>query len=90
MVTIQARPQSIRASSSVMHLHHEEFVNQNLIANGWLVFIRVINLAKVWTNIIKTILKMRKLFTFLQLYNIYVTYGFNKQHSNGQIVNCIV
>ena len=33
---------------------------------------------------------MRKLFTFLQLYNIYVTYGFNKQHSNGQIVNCIV
>ena len=33
---------------------------------------------------------MRKLFTFLQLYSIYVTYGFHKQHSNGQIINCIV
>ena len=56
-------------SSRVMHLHHE--VRKSKFDCEWL--IRVINLAKFWTNIIKTILKMRKLINFLQLYRNYVT-----------------
>ena len=88
MVTIQARPQSIRASSRVTHLDRE--VCKSNFDCKWLIGFYQGNLAKVWTNIIETILQMRKLITFLQLYRIYVTYGFDKQHSNGQNINCIV
>ena len=70
MVTIQARPQSIRASSRVINLDHMRgsIVSQDLFANGRLVFINQGNLAEVWPNITKTISKMRKLITILQLY----------------------
>ena len=70
MVTIQARPQSIRASSRVINLDHirGSIVSQDLFANGRLVFINQGNLAEVWPNITKTIWKMRKLITILQLY----------------------
>ena len=70
MVTIQARPQSIRASSRVINLDHMRgsIVSQDLFANGRLVFINQGNLAEVWPNTTKTISKMRKLITILQLY----------------------
>ena len=70
MVTIQARPQSIRASSRVINLDHMRgsIVSQDLFANGRLVFINQGNLAEVWPNITKTIWKMRKMITILQLY----------------------
>ena len=70
MVTIQARPQSIRASSRVINLDHMRgsIVSQDLFANGRLVFINQGILAEVWPNITKTISKMRKLITILQLY----------------------
>ena len=57
MVTIQARPQSIRASSRVINLDHMRgsIVSQDLIANGRLVFINQANLADVWPNTTKTI-----------------------------------
>ena len=42
MVTIQARPQSIRMFARDKFRSYERFVNQDLIANGRLVFIRVI------------------------------------------------
>ena len=70
MVTIQARPQSIHASLHVINLDHMRgsIVSQDLIANDRLVFINQGNLAEVWPNTTKTIWKMRKLITILQLY----------------------